>query len=474
LFKISGFRLFSFTFLALLPIVFYFVYHHEIVNKGIYFSTYILYLVFILFTIFKAQQGIFTAYNIFSAMYFGYVLGGLYYSFQVVNFGKFIGFMSLPTDKVIELFEISLLLITIGYIFFSLGHSLIISERFKVKKLASLSFEKTRFLNSLYKTRLVVISPFLILGLSNWYNVANATAGGLFESIIYFQAFRHMAEDAGVSTLFYNFYYAAIYYWLYLLIANNKKITTLFYLCAFLGMVMNLTQGQIMAPITFILSLLVFVGICRPELQKKALIGMAIMMAFAFILYFLRILSNLYFIGQELSFENIVGNFLHKIIGSGNTADIQQIAIIMHTFTISSSQLGLTYIDWLRNLFAGSLGLEPSSVGLILKNNFFPKSSGAPTPGALGELYANFYILSPFMMFFVGSVLAMIEKVFLQGKSHFNNIVYALFLMKFVFLYAKVDSTMLTSFVYAIVPLIIVVLLHTTIIKLLTLQVSQK
>lgn len=459
-------RLFVFTIGMVFPLAFYLLYQGEIQNEYIYLLTTALYTLFLFVFSFQSYTQLFTVFNVFSIMYFGYVVGGVYYSFQSTNFGKFIGFMKIPAERVVELYELSLIFIFVAYCCFIAGYFLVTAKSVKQPKLPSLKLDSPTFNQKLYKTRFFVIVPLLLLGLQSWYKVAHATSGGIIESIIYFQAFRHMAEAAAVSTFLYNFYYVGIYYWLYLVLSNPElKVSKTFLLFSAVGMVMNLTQGQIMAPITFVLSQVVAVGLFRPQLQKKMLLTVGVVMSLAFLLYFLRIVSNFLFMGQEMNLQDATGDFMYKIVGSGNTADIQQISIIISTFGISDATLGATYFDWFRNTIGGFFGMVPSSVGLTLKELYFPSSSGAPTPGALGELIVNFYYLGPVLMFMVGAILGLFQSLFLTGKNTFYKFLYAIVLVKFVFLYPKVDSTMLSSLVYLLIPLLFFVVAHSVLVS---------
>ena len=455
---------FFFVFCAFFaPLILGVVYYERVLNGYIFLLSLTLYYIFLFVFSFQSfSNNLFTSFNLFSVMYFGYVVGGFYYSFQLNEFGKFIGFINLSSGEVVRLFEMSILVIIVGYLFFCLGYGFVKAKIKIPRHLPVMAMDINEINNKLYATRWMVVIPLLAVGMYTWYSVAEATSGGILQSIIYFQAFRHMAEAKGVSTLFYNFYYAGVYYWLYLILSDeNRRISLIFIFFSIVGMVMNLTQGQIMAPITFVLSQVVAVALFRKESQKKMFIIVFILMALAFLLYFLRIVSNYIFMGKEMLFQDAIGDFMNKIVGSGNTSDIQQIAIILSKFDSSSVLLGSTYIDWLRNSFGGFFGFEPSSVGLILKELYFPSTSGAPTPGALGELIANFYFLGPFMMFFVGVILGLLQIYLNTPYSSIYKFVYSIVLAKFVFLYAKVDSSMLSSLIFMVLPFLVVVLIHT-------------
>ncbi len=458
--NVTFIRVCIFLFFCLASLFLYIGVYDDVVHMYVYVYGQVILLLIGFFVLFLRQKIIFSVFNIFSSMFVGYALGAFYYSLQTIEFGKFIGFTTIQTEKIVELYEVSLLILIAGYVFFTLGY--VVSQFRSYTNLSiSMSFiEKGLLPLYLYKSRWMIIAPFLSLGLISWWYVSLKTSGGIYESLIYFQAFRHMAKEAGVSTVLYNFYYAGMFYWLYLIVLNRKKIPIHFMLLSIIGMLMNLSQGQIMAPITYVLVQLVYVGVCRPKLQRKMIMAGVGAMVVALLLYFLRIASNLFYIGVELSFDKVVGDFFYKIIGSGNIADVQQIAIIYWSIEQGVVDFGFTFFDWAINIFSGILGLTPSSVGLTLKESFFPVESGAPTPGAIGEMYANFQEVSILLMFFVGLFLGIIQNVLLFKVNYFNRMLYAIFLMKFVFLYPKVDSTMFTSFVYVAFPLLLIVVCH--------------
>ena len=79
-------------------------------------------------------------------------------------------------------------------------------------------------------------------------------------------------------------------------------------------------------------------------------------------------LSNSFFIGGDLRFSDI--SLIETVIGGGNVSDLQQLVIIFHTFDSSNALLGVSYLDWLRNTVGTQFGLEPNSIGLMIKEMF--------------------------------------------------------------------------------------------------------
>lgn len=410
--------------------------------------SFILILVIAFFNVYKNDLDFFSPLTIFSIMYVGYALGGLYYSDSDGYFGKFIAFLDLEPLRVVELMRLGLVYAIISFIFFGLGYSLYKRPiRFKD------STSHLRFWRFYARYYYLIVIPFLLIGLVYWYWIAQETSGGIVNMLIYFQAFRHLAEDAQVSTLPYHFYYAGIYLWLLAMYIRNGKVNIYFILFSFIGFVINLSQGRITLAVTFILSQMFFFALADEKLRKKIFVYFISLMLIAFAVYFLRVLSNSLFIGSDANV--IESDFLGIIIGGGNISDLQQLVIIFHTFSIGESTLGFTYIDWFRNTMGQFLGMDPSSVGLTIKQLYVPDSSGAPTPGAIGEAFVNFNIAGPIVLFFIGAFFAILYKFVMKRGNSLLLLIYSVFLARFIFIYPKVDSTMLINFLWGVTPFLL-------------------
>ncbi|MFG4430808.1 hypothetical protein ACF0AX_13265, partial [Acinetobacter baumannii] len=72
------------------------------------------------------------------------------------------------------------------------------------------------------------------------------------------------------------------------------------------------------------------------------------------------------------------------------------------------------------------------------------------------EAYANFIFLGPAIMFFIGSVFSYIYMTVLDSKNPLVIMIYSIFLARFVFMYPKVDSTMMVNFLWGAGPLIVI------------------
>lgn len=414
-------------------------------------------LIFVVLSVLLFTRGdFFTPLFMFSVMFLGYGLGGVYYSYASDSFGKFVDFMALDTSSTVKLMEWGLIYATACYLCLSLGYwlaqSLTKGEAFVKRNTVEKGF--IRFFSKNY---MFLVVPLLFIGGLYWVYITHVTAGGIVEAVILFQVFPHLIKDAGLSTLPYQLYYAGIYLWILGIQISGKKVGWGFLLFSILGFIICITTGRIMLSLTYLMAQFFFIALTNEHLKRRMILLFVAMMSVGVVIYFLRILSNYLFIGENAGlFEGgFLDEFLFRIIGSGNVADLQQLVIIFYAFDINDLMLGSTYLDTIRNSLGGYLGLEPSSVGLMLKENFFPVTSGAPTPGAIGEAFVNFNFAAPLFMFFVGFVFYRIHYFVLRLNNPILYFVYAMFLVRFVFMYAKVDSTMMANFLWGVTPMLL-------------------
>jgi len=385
-------------------------------------------------------------------MYSGYVFGGFYYSRSEQNFGKFLDFLGLAREQNIALMQFGILYAMICYVMFSFGYLLFSRTRVRFFKA-----KKSDFMFFYERVYVFFVIPLLLVGLLYWFWVAKVAAGGMLDLIIRFQAFRHLIADMSITTLPYHFYYAGIFLWLLGATLRTGRVGYVFWAFSLIGVLMTLTQGRITLAITFLISQIVFVSVYDPSREKLGIKAVVAIVSFAFIIYFLRIASNYFFIGKEFNISDF--DIIGVMVGSGNVADLQQLAIIFETFDFGKSLLGATYLDWIRNSVGGYFGFYPSSVGLMIKDLYVPEGSGAPTPGAIGEAYANFNLAAPFFMFFVGLFFSLVRNITFRSGSLVGLLIYSIFLSRFVFVYPKVDSTMLVNFLWGVTPALLVLLL---------------
>ncbi len=388
--------------------------------------------------------------SIFSFMYLGYVFGSFYYAFSDGDFGKFLSYLNLSRLEAELYLFYSILYAVVCYLFFVFGFSIFYKKKNVVLR--------GTWNGSYYDSLLILYKPicFLLItiGLAYWVWMSYTLAGGVIPMLLYFQAFRHLIEDAQLSTLPYHLYYAGIFLWLIASVVKNNKVSFYFVLFSFIGLVIGLSTGRITLAFTYVMAQMIFYYFCFPEKRRKIIIFLFSLMSLGFVVYFLRILSNQYFMGVDLDLSE--KSFIGTIIGDGNITDLQQLVIVFKTFDSSNMLLGKSYLDTFRNTIGVQFGYEPHSIGLLIKELYIPSTSGAPTPGAIGEAYANFIFVGPAIIFLVGGVFSYIYMTVLDSKNPLVIMIYSIFLARFVFMYPKVDSTMMVNFLWGAGPLIVI------------------
>lgn len=412
--------------------------------------------------LFAKNNDLFSPINWFSASYFGYVLGGVYFSYDNIGNGRFFNLANIAENDAAYYLILAQAWAIVNYFAFVIGYSVgntgsDYSDSYDFSGKFNLFFEKTIP---------VVIFVMFLCGFLYWVYLAYMLAGGPVAFLVNFAAFNHVIKESGLTTLPYHFVYAAIYLSAILSVVRKKSFSIFFYIASICAFMMIISQGRISNAITFLLSLiLIYFFSNRSRLKtSKIVAGVIALITLAFLILFLRVASSYHYIGSSPVFFSLSNYFetcllfIEMIVGWGNVADLQQLVLAFKTWDISSSLMGVTYFDWFRNMFS-SFGFEPTSVGIRILKIYFPDKIGGPTPGAIGELYVNFNIMGFMGMFFIGLVFARIYNLVKRSGSIFLLFLYSAFLLKFVFLFAKVDSTVIVSFLWAVMPVTILLCL---------------
>jgi hypothetical protein len=145
------------------------------------------------------------------------------------------------------------------------------------------------------------------------------------------------------------------------------------------------------------------------------------------------------------------------LVGGGNLPDPQQIALIMKGLRDGDLHLrhGETFLFWLQNLLASRVGsdaADPSSVGYLVKDAYFPDIVGAPVPGIIGEALINFGYFAPIFILALCASAVLIYKAAARSGQAIVVLCYSLFLIGVWALLCKVDSSALLGLVRMIAP----------------------
>lgn len=387
---------------------------------------------------------------IFSLMYSGYVVGGAYFAQSGEYYGKFLEFSGIELSVVQDSLVYAAFFAFVNFFAFAFGYATVNRRLGGFDKIRLTGVNK--FIS---RTYLYVAPPLLVVGFFHWVIVSYTIAGGIVESLVLFQVFPHLSEQYAVTIVPYLAYYTGIFYILIGRVSSGRSVGFGFWVLSIIGFVISISTARISSSVCYILAQLYFLYLLRPQSRGKIVLALFGIFSFAFVLYFLREASNYYFIGHEYDFN--LSLILPALIGGGNVCDLQQLVLVFKAFETRSFLFGTTYFDWIANSFGGLFGFNPASVGLLIADIYVPETSGAPTPGAVGEAYANFGIGAPLLMFGVGACFSILFRRVSNSESALMVFVYSSFSLNFIFLYPKVDSTMFSNFFWSVAPLIMVV-----------------
>ena len=400
---------------------------------------------------------------IFSLIYFGYAVGGIYYSFSNGQFGKFLGFLNLDRHVTEQYLVYALIYANVCYFAIATGYRLFVrANNFYVPEIES------TIASYLINGGGVPIFLMILSGFAYWIWVSNVIAGGVINSLILFQVFPHLVAEHKISIAPYLIYYAGINIWLLKLILKGSNINIPFIFFSILGFIISASTARISITLTYAFGQLYLIYMVHPQSRKSIHRIFLTIICIGLGLFFLRDISNHLFLNDGGGLEGLELNFFESIVGGGNVSDLQQLVIIFKTFNLNEILFGLSYFDWLNNSLSNVLDLKPTSVGLRVANLYVPDTSGAPTPGAIGEAFANFHILAPLFMFFFGASMALLKNLIDRKNSVILYFTYSCFLTSFIFLYPKVDSTMIANFFWNAFPTVFILLSLSLIFKLIS------
>jgi hypothetical protein len=390
----------------------------------------------------------------FSAMYFGYVISGVYYLvFDRYSSARYLNLAGVKETNVVFFFPF--LIIIVGYICFIFGYDF--STSFRLRKRLSLNG-----LESVLKFKYVAaIGYFLfLLGFAYWIFISYYVGENPVTLLLKIGNAPYILWANNVRTTPYILCGYGITILLFHKLSRKNKVSIGLFLLIVLSVIPIISNGRLSLGLfpLFILYLFYSMYLNNGRVNKRLFVmGFALLL----MLYFARYASSYYFIKGRLPEPgNVVEFFFNRIVGRGNVADVQQVVLAIKYRTQNGLLYGTTWFDFLNNLLARRFDWAPNSVGIRIKAQYFSQITGAPTPGIISEFLLNYGIIGVlFGMTFLGATFGVVFKFcFLCRRSALITFFYATFVYYFVFLSAKVDSTTFAAVVMNFVPVFIIVL----------------
>jgi len=411
-----------------------------------------IYLFILLFTVvafyftFNKKLILFEGFSLFSFYYFTLLIPAIY--LYVSNFEKsvFINYttFSQPLD---ELFLWSLIYYIVGYIFAYFGFKI-----FKKNEMISIDLHNDGVSKKVLN---IIIIAFSIIGLLNFiYNIIFFSGGNLFDYITNVSVRALMFNEEGGTQAGYLFAYMAAYMWVYKILKYHTKYR-LFLLYLIITILMKATTGRIFGTLLYMLSFFAIFYFVNIKIQRKKHFKyfgyFGLMFLFGVLFYFFRITSSLAYndmlttdwIGTIIEFMNI-DYLMYYAVDKGNTPNI---ALFMKIIDSWANDVGYLYgeslFTWIYSLLPRSMRPEDYQISAMASNIWYSHvpsnvQGGNLPPTGIGEMYANFGILGPFLgMFIFGSIVAFFYNLLLKFNNFWYLVVYVNISLGFFMIYAK-------------------------------------
>lgn len=400
------------------------------------------------------EKNIISPLVFFSILFYGYVFSGLYFSrYSNIERAKF---FSLYGNFSTEDIKSSLFVVIIGYIFFVAGYMLTSTEKFCLMRVNTISFKyDSKFIKR------VLIYLFLI-SFCYWIYISFRLAGGPVDLLSNMGVYLLLLEGSGVSTAPYLVAYAATSLIFLLYLKNNLKIPIYVKLMIGMGFLMNASTARLAGTVVYLLSFPLM-----HALHYKYKIGLRVFFvsligAFVLVaLYFYRYNSNLKYLGMTID-SDFIDVFGEHFFGMTNVGDLQSVAFSWLYVKDIGYLYGESFFDIII-LWATKFSLvnvEEISIGVRLRDLYFSHvETGAPAPGVISEMIMNFgWAGVTIGMMLLGGFIRVFSNALKVNKGFMGLYIHAHFLL-FLLLLAKVDSTHLNALIWAVLPVVFLVII---------------
>ena len=417
-------------------------------NDNNFAVSYILLLLLFLFPMsymaMRKDIDIFEPITLFTLYYFAAVPSGYY--FLTTHFEKGAYVTSFSRNE-ISLFNIAISCLIFGYLFAVLGYH---AGRKKEKREVTIRFESQSGISD--KVLLPFIMFSFLLGVLNFIvNIWKISGGDIIAYLSTMSIRLALDKEIPHTTLFYISTYLSIYLLIYYL-KRCRKNTTIIIFPLSVAIFILASTGRIFNTISYILSVLAVYYYIYSDRQKanynrKYLLVLATVVSSSVLLYLFRFATSA-ILSMESAFD------LPDFLGGLNLADglrfiffetgnVPNIPVLMKIIDSWGNEIGFLYgqslVSWVVNILPSSIrpeGYQPSV--MIMKAGWFPDALGAHPPTGIGEMYANFGMLGPFLgMFSFGYLCAILYNLLGRYNNFWMLVAYCQILTGFVFLYAK-------------------------------------
>jgi hypothetical protein len=397
----------------------------------------------------------------FSAMYFAFFLGAVYFILTDFQYAQH-NLIGDPAERSRILFK-ALSLVLIGYLMF-LGGYLVATM---CCQRARIDFDHDdRMPDWLIGSAVVAL---LALGLANFtYLIANYPGGLLkYYSEMGLREHRLEAYGEGVTTVGLQFIYAAVWLWLFILMRNIRRDISvsnvriaIFVIVATISAAILASQGRLFQTISYCLALvgMVYAFSVSKRRNLAMLFGGAGLFLAGLGLFFGRLVSLLIYNRPEvltsLGWSGVVDTFFRTfnyfVLDAGNVTDLTSFMNIVAYWEQDFSYLyGTSFLSPLSRFISG---VEVQSIAQITQQGW-NTGIGAWPPTFVGELYANFGVVGIIGgMLLAGFVMGRVYNYCARRGSFWMTLILCALTYRFFLVLPKGETVNLVGAVWMVFP----------------------
>lgn len=397
----------------------------------------------------------------FSMLFYGYVFSGFYFAhYENAQYAKF---FQISGNFATEDLTNAMLKVVIGYVSFVVGYKLISG-----KEVQKINLDILLINYQSQDIRGVLVALFFA-SFVYWLYVSFVLAGGPGALLENMGIYLLLLGDNPVSTAPYLLAYAATSILFLVHLRVGKQVPYHVALMILLSFLMSISTGRLASSVFYLISFpLMRTLYFGYRLKIRGVFGVALGCGILGCLYFYRYYSNLQYLGMTI--DSDIGSLIGEhFFGMTNVGDLQSIVFAAEYAADFGYLFGESFFD-LFALWASKLkhsDIYELSIGVRLREHFFSNvDTGAPAPGVISEMIMNFGFFGLTLgMAFLGGVVRVISNMLDSRRNMVNLYVYTHFLL-FLALLAKVDSTHLSAFFWAVIPFMVLALFLSLLTKL--------
>jgi hypothetical protein len=266
------------------------------------------------------------------------------------------------------------------------------------------------------------------------------------------------------TTIGYFFAEAGLYLFSINRLMNNKKNGFRYYVLCLVVIIIKIVNFRIFGTLVTILILYALNSIEDYSNSKKIVKNILLIGCLGISLYFFRMASTLDLSDPKTLnvFFSSLQEILYFAFDKGNTPNIGVFMKIIDSWGRDIGyQFGLSLIIPLLSVLPQEYWLTEYFPAVLIKKTWYLNIPGGNLPSTgIGEMYANFSFLGPFIgMFFFGSLGAILYNYLEKKTTYLRLLIYLHFTISFYMLYPKGEFNNI-SFLMPICIIIIYTFLH--------------